>query len=117
MVQRYIEYDLPLKEISHYSALEKNIRHGNPASLLQWWARRPLTSSRTTNFAALIDLPESQFERNNLKELIIDISKTDNIKLPISAGIKKAYQWGGSGTIILCLSIFKIDSYEIIFLT
>ena len=57
MQKRFIEYDLPLAEISEQSAREKNIRHGHPSTLHIWWARRPLASSRATAFAALIDDP------------------------------------------------------------
>ena len=38
--KRFIEYDLPLAEISEQSAREKNIRHGHPSTLHIWWARR-----------------------------------------------------------------------------
>ena len=51
MQKRFIEYDLPLAEISEASAREKNIRHGHPSTLHIWWARRPLASSRATTFA------------------------------------------------------------------
>ena len=40
MHKRFIEYDLPLAEISEQSAREKNIRHGHPSTLHIWWARR-----------------------------------------------------------------------------
>ena len=40
MHKRFIEYDLPLAEISEESAREKNIRHGHPSTLHIWWARR-----------------------------------------------------------------------------
>jgi len=55
--KRFIEYNLPLADISEASAREKNIRHGHPSTLHIWWARRPLASSRATAFAALIDDP------------------------------------------------------------
>lgn len=58
MQKRLIEWDLPLAEISEKSAREKNIRHGHPSTLHIWWARRPLASSRTTAFAALIELTD-----------------------------------------------------------
>ena len=50
MKKRFIEYDLPLAEISEQSAREKNICHGHPSTLHTWWARRPLASSRATGF-------------------------------------------------------------------
>ena len=54
MSKRFIEEIFPLKEISEESSREKSIRHGHISTLHIWWARRPLASSRATNFAALI---------------------------------------------------------------
>ena len=72
MQKRFIEYDLPLAEISEQSAREKNIRHGHPSTLHIWWARRPLASSRATAFAALIDDPgpDHPQEREEIRKLI-----------------------------------------------
>jgi putative DNA methylase len=52
--RRFIEESFPVKEVSIESAKEKNIRHGHISTLHIWWARRPLASSRATNYAALI---------------------------------------------------------------
>jgi putative DNA methylase len=71
--KKYIEWDLPLAEISEASAKEKNIRHGHPSTLHIWWARRPLASSRATNFASLIDLPDNDFERDEIRKIICNI--------------------------------------------
>jgi len=57
--RRLIEESFPVKEVSVESAREKNIRHGNISSLHIWWARRPLASSRATNYAALIPASEN----------------------------------------------------------
>ena len=58
--KRFIEVSFPAKEVSRQSAREKNIRHGHISTLHIWWARRPLASSRATNFAALIPSPENE---------------------------------------------------------
>ncbi len=58
--KRFIEVSFPVKEVSRESAREKNIRHGHISTLHIWWARRPLASSRATNFAALIPSPENE---------------------------------------------------------
>ncbi|MGB9638524.1 MAG: DUF1156 domain-containing protein, partial [bacterium] len=50
----FIEESFPIKEVSEFSAKEKNIRHGHISTLHIWWARRPLASSRATSYAALI---------------------------------------------------------------
>ncbi len=56
--RRFIEDSFPVKEVSIESAREKNIRHGHISTLHIWWARRPLASSRATNYAALIPAPD-----------------------------------------------------------
>jgi putative DNA methylase len=70
MKKRFIEYDMPLAEISEGSAREKNIRHGHPSTLHIWWARKPLASSRAINFSALIDLPDDPVKREEIREII-----------------------------------------------
>jgi len=73
MVQKYIEYDLPLREISHFSAKEKIVgamQWGHPSLLHVWWARRPLTASRATIYASLIPLPKTKDERDKVDEKI-----------------------------------------------
>ncbi|MBN1306184.1 MAG: DUF1156 domain-containing protein [Anaerolineales bacterium] len=66
MKKRLIEYDLPLADISEESSGEKYKRKGNPSTLHVWWSRKPLAASRTTNFAALIDDPGSNYEKNRI---------------------------------------------------
>lgn len=63
-MKRFIEVSFPVKEVSEESAREKNIRHGHISTLLTWWARRRLASSRATTYAALIPLPENNIELN-----------------------------------------------------
>jgi len=99
MKKRFIEWDLPLAEISEESTREKNIRHGHISTLHIWWARRPLASSRATNFAALIDLPEDLEKRKEITELIKKITPWEAVKNGNDANIKKAQQmikeqWG-----------------------
>ena len=92
MQKRFIEYDLPLAEISEASAREKNIRHGHPSTLHIWWARRPLASSRATAFAALIDDPgpDHPQEREELLELIKRITPWEAVKDGNSEDIERA---------------------------
>ena len=56
--KRFIEESFFVKEVSEISAKEKNIRHGHISTLHIWWAGRPSSSSRATNYAALISAPE-----------------------------------------------------------
>lgn len=67
-MKRFIEVSFPAKKVSEESAREKNIRHGHISTLLTWWARRPLASSRATTYAALIPLPENNIELNRSEE-------------------------------------------------
>lgn len=95
----FIEHDFPLKEVSFESAKEKSIRHGHISTLHIWWARRPLASSRASILAALVPDPENEKERQELKELIAEISKWKNSLNPgllekARSLIKKVYPDG-----------------------
>ena len=78
--KRFIEESFPVKEVSFESAREKNIRHGHISTLHIWWARRPLASSRATNYAALIPTisPDDKKEFNKKRNFIIEFSKWKN---------------------------------------
>ncbi len=76
--RRFIEETFPVKEVSIESAREKNIRHGHISTLHIWWARRPLASSRATNYAALIPAPDNVDEWNKTRQFIIELSKWEN---------------------------------------
>ncbi|MCX7942593.1 MAG: DUF1156 domain-containing protein, partial [Dictyoglomaceae bacterium] len=76
--KRFIEVSFPVKEVSEESAREKNIRHGHISTLHIWWARRPLASSRATNYSALIKAPKDVEEWQKIKNFIIEFSKWEN---------------------------------------
>ena len=76
--KRFIEESFPVKEVSEISAKEKNIRHGHISTLHIWWARRPLASSRTTSYAALIPDPKDVTERDKTRQFIIELCKWEN---------------------------------------
>jgi adenine-specific DNA methylase len=78
MRKSFIEVSFPIKEVSKESAKEKNIRHGHISTLHIWWARRPLASSRTTSYAALIPAPENDLEWDKKSQFIINLSKWEN---------------------------------------
>ena len=61
--KKLIEVALPLEAINRESAREKSIRHGHPATLHIWWARRPLAACRAILFAQLVDDPSSHPEK------------------------------------------------------
>ena len=76
--KRFIEESFPVKEVSEISAKEKNIRHGHISTLHIWWARRPLASSRATNYAALIPAPKDPAELSKIKQFNVELSKWEN---------------------------------------
>lgn len=76
--RRFIEETFPVKEVGAEAATEKSIRHGHISTLHIWWARRPLASSRATNYAALIGPPEGIGEWNKKRNFIIELSKWKN---------------------------------------
>ena len=76
--RRFIEESFPVKEVGIESAREKKIRHGHISTLHIWWSRKPLASSRATNYAALIPTPENVDEWNKTREFIINFSKWEN---------------------------------------
>ena len=78
MKKRFIEWDMPLAELSEESAREKNIRHGHISTLHIWWARRPLASSRASIYAALTPAPNDEEERHKRAQFIVNLSKWEN---------------------------------------
>ncbi len=78
-MKRFIEDTFPIKEISEISVKEKkNIMQGHISTLHIWWARRPLASSRATNYAALIPATDDPKKREKIKKSVIDLSKWEN---------------------------------------
>src|SRR5215831_4842940 len=59
--KKLIEVALPLDEINRAAAREKSIRHGHPASLHLWWARRPLAAARAVIFGQLVNDPSWRY--------------------------------------------------------
>ena len=55
MNRRLIEERFPLKEINEICKKEKRDRFKTITTVHHWWARRPLTASRATIFASLIN--------------------------------------------------------------
>jgi adenine-specific DNA methylase len=72
---RLIEDRIPIKEIGIESAREKYIREGHISTIHIWWARRPLGSSRTTNYAALIPYSENEEYLTQQRDFLIKFSK------------------------------------------
>ena len=75
--RRFIEESFPVKEVSTRRRRRTSATGISP-TLHIWWARRPLASSRATNYAALIPAPENIDEWNRKREFIIEFSKWEN---------------------------------------
>jgi len=92
MEQRFIEYDLPVAEISEQSSRESEDKYGQINSLHKWWARRPLVPSRTTALAALVSDPgpHAPDERRKIREVLSKISPYESIKDGESPYIEQA---------------------------
>jgi len=66
---RLIEELLPLTEIGVESS--KSISYGDIHAIHTWFARRPLAACRAATFAALVDAPATEEDRDALMQLII----------------------------------------------
>lgn len=90
--KKLIEVALPLDAINAAAAREKSIRHGHPANLHLWWARRPLAAARAVIFAQMVNDPgyernlgrgvnkeKATAERERLFKLIEELAKWENI--------------------------------------
>ena len=55
--KRLAEVDFPIAEVSRHAVREKSSPQGYPSTLHQWWARRPLASSRAVLMALLLPDP------------------------------------------------------------
>lgn len=75
---RFIEETFPVKDVSIESVRDKNIRHGHISSIHVWWARRPLASSRATNYSALIHSPEESKDWDLKRRFIARLSKWES---------------------------------------
>jgi len=74
MKRRLFEEFFPIKKIGVNSKKEDNIKKSHIRSIHKWWARRPLSASRSTIFASLIDYDS----KNIPHELLDKMSKFEN---------------------------------------
>ncbi|MFZ1710887.1 MAG: DUF1156 domain-containing protein, partial [Anaerolineae bacterium] len=66
--KRLIEEILPLADINTESS--KSVSIGDIRTLHTWYARQPLAACRAATFAALVDVPDKDEEREKLMALI-----------------------------------------------
>ena len=67
--KRMIEELIPLTEIGVESS--KSVSYGDIHAIHTWFARRPLAACRAATFAALVDAPKTEAERDELLQLIV----------------------------------------------
>ena len=60
MDRRLIEETFPIKEVSKESKKEDGIKNGHIKTFHKWWARRPLSVSRSTIICSLIKSNEKK---------------------------------------------------------
>lgn len=78
--KKLIEVALPLEDINAASAREKSIRHGHPATLHLWWARRPLAAARAVIWSSLVDDPSAHPEEfPTMEEQAVERKRLFNI--------------------------------------
>lgn len=87
MDRRLIEVSFPVKEVSEEATRER-YKSSELSALHLWWARRPLASSRATNYASLIPAPKDEIDLIKKRNFIIELAKSENAK--DSQFIKKA---------------------------
>ncbi len=67
--KRYIEESLPIREVSEKSVSERNKKQGYISNLHLWWSRKPLASSRATNYATLIKASKERIKNGGFGSL------------------------------------------------
>jgi len=90
MEKKFIEWDLPLKEISEQSKIEEGFIDGHPIMIHKWWAKRPLAATRVINFSTLKNLPDNEKKRHEIYNLIEKISPWKAVKEGNNQHVKRA---------------------------
>ena len=74
-----IEESFPIRSVSEESVREKSTRQGSVSSLHIWWARRPLSASRSTIYSALTEAPEDEKVLSEKISFVSKLSLVDSI--------------------------------------
>ena len=93
--KRLIEVAFPLEEVSRHSRREKNITYSHISTLHLWWARRPLAACRAFIYAASVDDPENDLDREALLKEVADLASWDAVRHPEK--VVRSKEEGGSG--------------------
>ena len=124
MNRRLIGESLPLRLISAESTKEKTIHKKHISSLHLWFARRPLTVSRATAYAALIDptkvdrrqakktLEELSYYKNSENKSMIEKARRHILKSNNMVPPKVLDPFGGGGAIPLECMRLGCETYS-----
>ena len=124
MNRRLIREFLPLQLISKESTTEKNIHHNHISSIHLWFARRPLTASRATAYAALIDptkvdkrqanktLEELSYYKNGENVSLIEKARRHILRSNNMVPPKVLDPFGGGGAIPLECMRLGCETYS-----
>ena len=124
MNRRLIGESLPLRLISSESTAEKQKSRDNISSIHLWFARRPLTASRATAYAALIDpskvdrrqanktLEELSYYKNGENMSVIEKARRHVLKSNDMVPPKVLDPFGGGGAIPLECMRLGCETYS-----
>ncbi|MGB3053343.1 MAG: DUF1156 domain-containing protein, partial [Acidimicrobiales bacterium] len=85
---KLIEVALPLAVINEAAAKEKTVRHGHPAGIHHWWARRPLAAARAVIWASLVDDPSA--------DAALTVKEQDEERQRLFGILERLVKWNGA---------------------
>ena len=91
--KRLAEVDFPITEVSRHAVRERPIVRRHPQSFHQWWARRPLASSRAVLLALLVPDPCDEHCPEEFKRQAREILREVRQSPVDDLGLRKALLW------------------------
>ena len=91
--KRLAEVDFPIAEVSKHAAREKSGPKGHISMLHQWWARRPLASSRAVHMAMLLPDPCDEQCPDDFKQQAREILREVRQRPEGDYDLQKALLW------------------------
>lgn len=120
--KRFIEDSFPVKEVGEISAKESNSRGSKISHIGLWWARRPLSVSRATAYAALVPSPTDPVKINETWQSTVAVAQGTPEAITEAVAQIKAQNggvppkvldpFGGGGSLPLEAMRLGCDSYS-----